>query len=70
MSTLDRFKELGTTSQSRRRGEPPEQSDPARRGDEGLGRIATGWLMFLGGLFDAERDRRVLAAGSETWGGD
>lgn len=70
MSMLDRFIELGATSQSKRSGEPPADSDPARRGDDGFGRMATGWLRVLGGLLEAERGSSVLADGSGTCGGD
>ena len=46
------------------------ESERARRGGEGLGRIATEWPRVRGGLLEAERGRRVEAAGSWTWTGD
>lgn len=66
MSMLDRSMELGATSQSRRRTGLPADSDPARRGEGGLGRMAMGWLTFLEGLLELERGRSVLADGSSA----
>jgi hypothetical protein len=57
-------------SQSRRRGEVVAESDKARRGGDGLGRIATGWPRVRLGLLEADRERRVDAAGSWTCTGD
>lgn len=67
---LEMFIELIATSQSKRRGGLVAESERARRGGDGLGRIATGWLSVLGGLFEVERGRRLEADGSWTWAGD
>jgi hypothetical protein len=61
---LEKFIGLLTTSQSRRRGGLAAESESARRGGDGLGRIVTGWLRVRTGLLEAERGRRVEAAGS------
>jgi hypothetical protein len=61
---------LTSTLQSSRRGALATESERARRGGEGFGRIATGWLKVRGGLLEAERLRRVEADGSCTWTGD
>lgn len=55
-----------TTSQLRRSGGWAAESVKARRGGEGLGRIATGWVRVRGGLLDAERGSREDAEGSWT----
>jgi hypothetical protein len=66
---LEMFIWLDTTSQSKRRGRLlAVESKSVRRGGEDFGRIATGWLRTLGGLFEANRGSRVLAAGSRTCG--
>jgi len=63
---LDTFTGLETIPQSRRSGGLAAESESARRGGEGLGRIATGWLRVREGLFEVERGRSVEADGSCT----
>ena len=64
MSTLAMLVCVVATSQSRRRGGLAAESEGARRGGDGLGRMATGWLRLRGGLLELERGSRVDAAGS------
>jgi len=64
LSILETLMGFETTSQSKRRGGLAAESERARRGGDGLGRMATGWFKVLGGLFEVERGRRVLAEGS------
>lgn len=68
MSILDPAMELEMTPQSRRSGGVAVESE-ARRGGDGFGRIAMGWLRVRGGLF-VERVRRVEAEGSWMYAGD
>lgn len=64
MSTLDMLVCVVATSQSSRRGGLAAESERARRGGDGLGRIATGWLRLREGLLELERGSRDEAAGS------
>ena len=58
------FKLPVATPQSRRSGGLAAESESARRGGDGLGSIATGWLTVRGGLLEVDRGRRVEADGS------
>lgn len=66
MSTLLTATWPASILQSRRRGALAAESDKARRGGDGLGRIATGWLRVREGLLEADRLRSVEADGSCT----